>query len=296
MRFAFILFLLPALAMASSREEALTHLDSLRKIESPLKRLELFSQKFVGLPYGKNGPLGEGEGARYDADPLYRFDTFDCTTFVETMVSLTLSQNVDEFELNMNKIRYANAEVGFLTRNHFTSLHWVPHNISNGLFEEINEKVIPQSGQMIARASIDFGGWLMKLSSSAIQGKDMTPEDKEVRLQELKDLGPFYPPVEATLYYISIDQLVKNPKLLKRIPHGSIVNLVRPNWDLTQTAGTHLNVSHQGFLFRKGKTLYLRHASASGTVRDDVFLNYLKRFQDHPTLKGIHLLRLKSLR
>lgn len=296
MRLIFLLFFLPALAISSPREEASLHLESLQKVESQIKRLELASQSFVGLPYGKNGPLGEGETARYDADPLYRFDTFDCTTFVETIVGLALSSNVDEFEFNMNKIRYAHGEVGFLTRNHYTSLHWVPNNIQNGVFEEINDMVLPASEQKLARASIDVGGWLLKLSTAAIQGRELNQDEKEIRLQELRDLAPSYPPVEATLNYLPISTLLKNPKLLNRIPHGSIVNFVRPNWDLTETAGTHLNVSHQGFLFRMGKTLYLRHASTTGLVRNDVFLEYLKKFQNHATMKGIHLLRLKPLR
>lgn len=292
MRLFLFLLLLPTLALASHRDEAILHLESLQNISSPGKRLELFSQKFLGLPYGKNGPLGEGGAARYDADPLYRFDTFDCTTFVESIISLALSQNVDEFEFNMNKIRYANGEVGFLTRNHFTSLQWVPNNILNGLFQETNDTVLPLNQQQIAEAQIHIGGWLLKLTDSSIRGKDLSPEEKEIRLQELRDLSPSYPPVVARLPYISIETLLKNPKLLNRIPNGAIVNMVRPNWDLTEAAGTHLNVSHQGFLFRKGKTLYLRHASTSGTVRDDVFLDYLRKFQNHPTLKGIHLLKL----
>lgn len=293
MRLFLILLLLPALSYASPRDEAITHLDSLRKTDSPLNRLDLFSQKFLGLPYGKNGPLGEGETARYDADPLYRFDTFDCTTFVETIIALALSGNVDEFEMNINKIRYANSEVGYLTRNHFTSLQWVPNNIENGLFDEINEKVLPLKRQELAKATINMGGWLSKLTSSAIQGRGLSEEEKGIRLQELQDIAPFYPPTEATMNYLAIDVLVQNPKLLHKIPHGAIVNFVRPNWDLTQNAGTHLNVSHQGFLFRKGKTLYLRHASTTGLVKEDVFLDYLKKFVNHSTLKGIHLLKLR---
>jgi hypothetical protein len=296
MRYLFILLLLPVLAVASPREEASRHLNSLKKVDSPIKRLELFSQKFLGLPYGKNGPLGEGESARYDADPLYRFDTFDCTTFVETMVSLALSKDIESFEENMNRIRYANAEVGYLTRNHFPSLQWIPNNIQNGYFVELNERVLPLRSQKIAQATIDLPGWLLKLGPNTIQGRELSDEEKEIRVQELRDLAPSFTANQATLDYLAIDDLVKSPKLLDKIPNGAIVNFVRPNWDLTQAAGTHMNVSHQGFLFRKGKTLYLRHASTTGLVKEEVFSIYLKKFVGHKTLKGIHLLGLKRLR
>lgn len=297
MRFLFVFLLLaPCLSWASSRDEAVLHLESLRKISSPLKRLDLFSQKFLGLPYGKSGPLGEGEGARYDADPLYRFDTFDCTTYVETMVSLALSEDVDRFEMNMNRIRYAQGEISYLTRNHFPSLQWIPNNLENGIFEELNGLVLPLRIQRTATAEINLPGWLSKLSVNTIQVPELSDEEKEARVQELRDLAPSYSSVEASLSYLAIDDLVKSPKLLSKIPHGTIVNFVRPNWDLTQAAGTHMNVSHQGFLFRKGRTLYLRHASTTGVVKEEIFLDYLKKFVDHATLKGIHLLGLRRLR
>lgn len=294
MRAFFALFLLSALAEASPREDATLHLEAASSVSSPVRRLEFLSARFLGLPYGKNGPLGEGEDSRYDADPLYRFDTFDCTTYVETMVSLALSRSTEEFELTMNKIRYSHGVVGFLTRNHFTSLQWVPANIENGIFEEINHKVLPAQKQEIAQASVHLGGWLLKLTPSAIQGRDLDATEREIRLQELRAEAPAHPPVLATLPYLPIATLLKNPKLLNKIPHGALVNFVRPNWDLTQAAGTHLNVSHQGLLFRKNGVLFLRHASTSGSVRHENFHEYLKKFKDHATLKGIHLLRLRN--
>jgi hypothetical protein len=69
---------------------------------------------------------------------------------------------------------------------------------------------------------------------------------------------------------------------------------VRPNWDLTESIGTHMNVSHQGLIFQFRNGTYLRHASNSGTkkVMDIPLLDYLKKFENHPTLKGIHLMEV----
>ena len=41
-------------------------------------------QSFLGAPY-MNSPLGEDVAP--DSDPLIRFDAFDCTTFVETVLA-----------------------------------------------------------------------------------------------------------------------------------------------------------------------------------------------------------------
>ena len=88
--------------------------------------------------------------------------------------------------------------------------------------------------------------------------------------------------------------MLKNPNLLRNIPSGTIVNFVRPNWDLTTVAGTHQNISHQAILVRVGKTLYQRHASPSGTksVEEIPFIEYLKKFENHATLKGVHFMKV----
>ena len=47
---------------------------------------------FLGVPY-QESPLGEG--VLPDADPVIRFDAFDCVTFVETVLA-----DCDENKLN----------------------------------------------------------------------------------------------------------------------------------------------------------------------------------------------------
>ena len=43
-----------------------------------------FGAKYIGVRYATD-PLGEMKSP--DADPLIRFDAFDCTTFVETVLA-----------------------------------------------------------------------------------------------------------------------------------------------------------------------------------------------------------------
>src|SRR5690606_32543867 len=52
------------------------------------ERVDKLSSIFLGSDY-VGDPLGEGESGVYDRDPLYRFDAFDCTTYVETVLALS---------------------------------------------------------------------------------------------------------------------------------------------------------------------------------------------------------------
>ena len=289
----YIFFLLISLsAIASPREEAQDLLAKFQSQESLAERINLFSRSFLNLPYGKGGPLGEGDEGRYDQDPLYRFDTFDCTTYVETVVALALTRKVDDFENEMDQIRYENGEVDYLKRNHFPSLQWIPNNIKNGILSEINHLVLPTSQRKIAEAVINLPGWLKAIKIEEIKIPMASLEERQNILEELQGLASEYVPVVATLEYLPISTLLAKPQELKKIPHGTIVNFVRPNWDLTQEVGTHMNVSHQGFIFRMGEKIILRHASTSGKVMEISLIEYLKKFENHPTMKGIHLMQV----
>lgn len=296
LRFILVFILGISSVLADSREEAITILNNLSRETSTVSKLDSASKLFLGLPYGHSGPLGEGPDGKYDQDPLYRFDTFDCTTYVETIMALATSNSIDEFEINLNDIRYKNGEISFFTRNHFTDLQWIPLNIQNGYLEEINHLVVAPTQIKMASALINFSGWVNSLKIENLVVPLATMSEKEELLIELRAEGALFPSEEAFVPYIMVNTLVAQPKLLDKIPHGAIVNFVRPNWDLTEAAGTHQNISHQGFLFRKGKILYLRHASTSlgGKVYELPFIDYLKKFVNHPTLKGVHLMRMKK--
>jgi hypothetical protein len=291
MTYIFIL-LISFAAFASPREEAETILSKFQTVESVSTRLDLFSQSFLNIPYGNGGPLGEGELGRYDQDPLYRFDAFDCTTFVETVVSLSLAREVNTFESTMDEIRYENGEIDYLKRNHFPSLQWIPNNIKNGLLKEINHLIVSASDMKLAEAVINLPGWLKAIKIEEIRVPLATLEERTNLLEELRSYSTQYSPIVARLAYIPIPTLIAKSHVLKKIPHGSIVNFVRPNWDLTDVIGTHMNVSHQGFIFQTRAGTILRHASTTGRVMEVPLIEYLKKFENHPTMKGIHLMQL----
>ncbi len=281
-----------SVSLAGTREEADALLLKFQHETDVSRRLDLFSQEFLGLPYGKNGPLGEGPDGLYDQDPLYRFDTFDCTTFVETIMALALSENTEEFESHLNNIRYENGIVDYFKRNHFTDLQWIPFNIKSGYLKDSTATIIPPAELKTAEAVINLPGWLRSHKIEQIIVPLASPQEKLQLLNDLKSHADEYSPLIAKVSYIEIKQILKFPQLLLKIPSGTIVNFVRPNWDLTQTSGTHQNISHQGFLFHIKNTFYLRHASTAGKVEEVPFLDYLEIFRNHATLKGIHLMKM----
>ena len=95
--------------------------------------------EYLGAKYVAD-PLGEGRG--YDADPLIRKDAFDCVTFVETSLANGKLKN-------LNKIRYKDGDVNFLSRNHFIESDWLENNAD--LVENVSSKygdVAVQLGQI----------------------------------------------------------------------------------------------------------------------------------------------------
>ncbi len=95
-------------------------------------RIRYFSKVLLEKKYKLN-PLGEGAGGKFDQDPLFRFDSFDCTTFVETILALTISKRAGDFQKNMSKIRYKNDLPSFSQRNHFPQLDWMTSGFNKKL-------------------------------------------------------------------------------------------------------------------------------------------------------------------
>ena len=141
---------------------------------------------------------------------------------------------------------------------------------------------------------IDLPGWLKAIKLAEIKIPNATMDELQGRLEELQSYASQYAPILAKIDYLPVIILLANPQLLKRIPHGAILNLVRPNWDLTDVIGTHMNVSHQTLVFHKKQEIFIRHASSSGQAQviEERLLDYLKKFQNHPTHKGVHVMEI----
>lgn len=260
-------------------------------------RINWISAQFTGVPY-LLGALGEGPHARYDQFPQYRVDGFDCDTYVNTVIALALANSLPAFQQCIKQMRYNNGTVSYIQRAHFTGLDWNQHHQQEGLFKDITQILKDKNNHsvaQIANALIDKPNWYAQKTIKTIRLQNTSQMEQEKRLHELKTQGATLERSLEEVPYIPLTTLFpeKNQPdlhLFAQIPHGAIVEIVRPNWDLRAQIGTALNISHLGFAIWKNKILYFREASSEhGKVVDVPLIDYLKAALKSPTIKGINL-------
>lgn len=268
-----------------------------------VNRIEFYSQKFLGCPYIL-GALGEGPSARFDQNPLYRYDGFDCLTYVNTVLALSHSHTLEDFKAYLTALNYKNRKIDYLFRHHFMSVDWNPENEKLGVIENVTKKIVDESNVPLAKSAstlIDRPNWFKHRQSQDIKLlKEVDILEVNFLLEEMRGLASFVHLESSTIDYLALEDLFdknKNPclHLFAQIPHASIIEIVRPNWDLRDKIGTHLHISHLGFALRHEDELVFRHASLSQQrVIDESLIQYLSNCLASPTIKGIHILRIKE--
>ncbi len=273
-----------------------------QKSSTTADRLYYFSEYYLNYPYVLF-PLGEGRPSKYDEMPRIRLDAFDCQTYVDTILALTFADNTAHFKQCLDKIRYRDGIVSFVTRNHFTSLDWNKNNQINGYLQDITPTIRDEKKHIIAQyasTEIDKASWYKKLPLARIRIPTLTTEQKAMRLAALHAEGQHFQSENTVVPYIPLNQLITqqgqlNPAISSQIPSGAIIEIVRPNWPLKAIIGTNLDISHIGFAFWKGDTLYFRQASSSAhKVIDIPLLDYLSQAANNPTIGGINIQVVKG--
>lgn len=119
--------------------------------------------------------------------------------------------------------------------------------------------------------------------NTIINNTRFNDEERETKLQALE-------------LSIQIEDSSINQSLLDRIPSGSLISMVRPDYDIKEWIGTNMNITHQSIAIRKNSILYLRHASETKeTVVDEDFVRYFSQYLVSPTLKGFNVQKLKTV-
>lgn len=278
---------LNSVASACFTDQTAIQLINLNKENSLQQRIELHSAALLGAPY-QAGALGEGLAGEYDQNPLYRFDRFDCETYVDTVMALALATNFLDFKKKINQIRYKKAQIGFFQRNHFPSLDWIPNNKKNGSIRELSYSIAGQKTRM-ATVLINRRSWYQHLDIDRIQIPYLSSLEKKIYLDELRKRGNALTNSEkANIAYIPVADVLNDSQLRKRIPTASLVFLVGHDNYLNYRIGTPMNVLHMGFAIWDKGQLYLRMASSRAERVLDVRLqDYLKTYLALDTLKGI---------
>ena len=226
-----------------------------------IKKILKISKTFLGKPYVT--------------------DQLDCVTFVSQVLALTFSQSEEEARERLISIDYFKKPAVFENRCHFMSLDWNPHNAAQGYIKDMTANIVDSHHQSIVKKG---SAWI----------------DKEEFFKRKNIFVKMKPPL-AEINYLPIEKLFTGDQLndfiFNQLPELFILEIVRPNWDLTEKIGTHLNVSHLGFAFKKkskpenkNDQWIFRHASSEEKKVVDVSLeNYLKRYLHHETVKGINV-------
>lgn len=262
-------------------------LSACRQHQAIADRIDYLSQYFLGRPYIVN-PQGEGDQGEIDQAPLYRFDGFDCVTLVNNILALSRANDTDSFRNELLKINYYDSMPRFENRFHFMSIDWNPQNQKNHILKDVTETLVDKNNNQIAvyaEGEIDKPGWFLKRAESA----------SEEHAHKLREYAKKFTIQFARLPYLPLTQLFdsnKNPNhfVFDQIPHTSIIEIVRPNWQLKEKIGTNLHVSHVGFGIWKNDQLYFRHASSEKKAVVEVLLiDYLRDCLESETIRGVNI-------
>ncbi len=268
-----------------------------------MARLEFFSHSFLGCPY-QGGACGEGDCGEFDQNPLYRTDVFDCVTYINTVLALTMASGWENFQQHILRVNYYKSNPSYLTRFHFMSSDWNVQNALNKIVEDITYTIVDGDQQAIneeATCLIEKPRWLSYRSLEDIKLLENIDEAEATkRLDELHQQAAFYHDIETITPYVPLQALFDgeqqpNMALFDQIPHGSILEIVRPDWPLREQIGTNLNVSHVGFVIKNKQGLQYRQASTiENKVIDVPLVDYLRHCLKSPTIGGINLQSLSS--
>lgn len=262
---------------------------------------------FLNQPYFLE-PLGEGVSGNYSQEPIYRTDKFDCVSYVDTVLAMINAKNLPEFKINMSLIRYSGAPVDYINRTDwFTDLEWIPNAERLGWIKDVTWQVVDKNQQpiaLMAETIIDKPNWykVKPLKVMHLFAPLPPPDKAQALLQDLQAKGSLFQAQPSQLAYLPLSKLFDeqgnaNNFLFDQIPSGSVVAIVRPNWEIRDNFpgfphgyGTNLNVSHLGIAIRTDEGLMFYNASSlHHKVEYEPFTQYLKKYIDSPTIKGIHI-------
>lgn len=248
-----------------------------RKIQSIIKKVKgikdineriiAIAQEFIGTPYvGNTLNIPDNEQLYVNTGAL------DCTTFVETVISLAKAceydnPDIDDYLRNLQSIRYHDGKIdGYPSRLHYIS-EWSIDNGRRGNFSEITAQC-PLAVDKVK--TVDFMTRNRHLYPALAD--DTVFEAIKRNEKPLKDLHYSIIPTSQ------VDKVAKD--FLKS---GDIVAI--------ETTKTGLDVSHVGVINIKKGVPYLIHASSKykKVINDTMPLKEYLRKQGSP---GIRVFRL----
>jgi len=229
------------------------------------ERMAAISAALLGLPYVTD-PIGEGTGI--DADPIARYDAFDCLTYTEEVLSLSLAGHPAHAAQVRAELRYGvGQDISYTNRRHFMELQWIPGVIRDG--------------------------WLRDTTRDYGKTVTLTKEVTDSTWQHWRSRRHFAHTDEQLpkgTMRLSVLPLERAAEVAEQIRPGSIILTVR-----SDRPGVPLWVTHVSFLVptSEGGTV-MRHATklGDGGTRDHDLAWYLQHLQGYTNWRvlGISIL------
>lgn len=245
-------------------------------------------------------PLGEGVWGKFDQGVIARIDGFDCQTYVETVLAISMSKDYESSINLLQNIRYFK-KPSYFTRNHFVSLDWAPNAIDKGILFNIDNKYVKKHYKSTSQL-IDKRGWINSADTKRIRLKD--DYNKEEVLRELKSRAKYFEPKKVSVEFIPfasffvkdkvLGKIILNYKLINNLPKAMVAAHVRVNWYLPKLA-TNMIVSHMGLIYKNNKKwFYTEASSVQGKVIVISLEDFLKKMINNKKISGLYVLKIND--
>ena len=274
-RIAFIVGCLCCLTVSASENDSIKvekWISEARTLPMDSCRTLHFAKKMLGVPYVAGSLDGNDEELL-----VVHFDKLDCTTFVETVLALAITEKqckgnaLTNFKNALMFVRYRDGKLdGYASRLHYFS-DWIKDNERKGILREVTSK---SSYAQTKELWLDF---MSTHSSSYLPMTKDTSLVQQIATQEKAWQG-----VEVS--YLPKDKLNLSSAELK-IKNGDILAIT------TNIKG--LDVVHVGFAFWKEEELHMLHASsvANKVIEDPLSLyEYSKNKKAHTGVRAIRFI------
>lgn len=221
-------------------------------------RIEAISGALLHVPYVSD-PLGEG--VLPDADPLVRYDAFDCLTYAEEVLALALAPDPSHAARVRLDLRYGGDAPTYANRHHFMELQWLPSAVARGWLRETTAEYGPV---VVFEREVTPATW------AAWGGRR-----RFAMPDEALPVGPM------RLEYLTLETALE---AVDRIRPGSVIMTVRedrpwvPIW-----------ISHVGFAV-SGPEPTIRHATnmrSAMETRDHGLAWYLRHLMTYKNWKAV---------
>lgn len=247
-----------------------------------VKTADIFLNREVSLD-----PLGEGFGL--DPDPLISTTKFDCTTFVEVVLAISLSKNEGQVIQNLNKIRYKDGKVSYYNRNHFMVSDWIPENIKTGLLSpDLMHNVFPKEALKRGRRRLNKTTWFFHRVIDLLDKMGKGPKEIILALEEVPESNGRK---EEADFLLASYFRENTDEMDTMLPKVSVIMFIR-NMPNIPTL-----VTHMGLLVKEDAKLYLYHAPRRRPwrVSKELLEDYFKEMDQHRApIQGLLLYKINS--